>query len=198
MVVAQSIRDELSRAAFNLVPWSRGVDITAFRPRPRTEPTMPADLALCRPPGDREEHQGLPRPRPARHQVGGGRRPQLKNLNPRFRTRLLRLGRRRGAVAPLRRGRLLRLSQPHRHVRPRLARGAGLGVPVQLSGAGPARCRAVPGVGAVDEDLRAACLAALRAIPTACRRHAETFTWASCAAQFLATLCSIPRGIWHP
>ena len=55
-----------------------------------------------------------------------------------------------------------------------------------------------PKVGAVDEDLRAACLAAVKGDPQACRRHAETFTWANCAAQFLATLRPIPRSVWQP
>jgi glycosyltransferase involved in cell wall biosynthesis len=55
-----------------------------------------------------------------------------------------------------------------------------------------------PKVGAVDEDLRAACLAAVKGDPQACRRHAETFTWANCAAQFLATLHPIPRSAWQP
>ena len=55
-----------------------------------------------------------------------------------------------------------------------------------------------PKVGALDEDLRTACLAAIDRDPADCRRHAETFTWASCAAQFLATLQPIPRGVWQP
>ena len=55
-----------------------------------------------------------------------------------------------------------------------------------------------PKVGALDEDLRAACLAAIDGDPADCRRHAETFTWASCAAQFLATLRPIPRSVWQP
>ena len=38
LVVAQSIRDELAARGFkNLVPWSRGVDIAAFKPQPRQE-----------------------------------------------------------------------------------------------------------------------------------------------------------------
>ena len=43
-------------------------------------------------------------------------------------------------------------------------------------------------VGALDEDLRAACLRALGADRAACRRHAETFSWAACAARFRAGL----------
>ena len=55
-----------------------------------------------------------------------------------------------------------------------------------------------PRVGALDEDLRAACLAAVACDPGDCRRHAETFTWSKCAAQFLATLQPIPREVWRP
>jgi glycosyltransferase involved in cell wall biosynthesis len=63
---------------------------------------------------------------------------------------------------------------------------------------GPLDVVTVPGVGAVDEDLRTACLAAVQGDPIACRRHAEAFTWASCAEQFLATLRPIPRSVWQP
>jgi glycosyltransferase involved in cell wall biosynthesis len=55
-----------------------------------------------------------------------------------------------------------------------------------------------PKVGALDEDLRTACLAAIDRDPADCRRHAETFTWERCAAQFLAALQPIPRGVWQP
>ena len=91
----------------------------------------------------REEHQGLPRPRPARHQVGGGRRPAAQGAAAPLQGRaLLRLGRHRGTVAPLRPGRLLRLPEPHRHVRPGDGRGAGLGRAGRgLSRARPARRR---------------------------------------------------------
>ncbi|PZW47117.1 glycosyltransferase involved in cell wall biosynthesis [Humitalea rosea] len=46
-------------------------------------------------------------------------------------------------------------------------------------------------VGALDEDLRAACLRALGADRAACRRHAETFSWAACAARFRAALVPV-------
>ena len=63
---------------------------------------------------------------------------------------------------------------------------------------GPLDVVTVPGVGAVDEDLRKACLAAIEGDPAACRRHAETFTWAECARQFRDTLRPIPRSTWQP
>lgn len=39
-------------------------------------------------------------------------------------------------------------------------------------------------VGALDEDLRAACLRALGADRAACRAHAERFSWAACTRRF--------------
>ncbi|MBV8524573.1 MAG: glycosyltransferase family 1 protein [Acetobacteraceae bacterium] len=43
-------------------------------------------------------------------------------------------------------------------------------------------------VGALDEDLRAACLSALGANPAACRRYAEQWSWGECAAQLRNSL----------
>ncbi|MXP61923.1 glycosyltransferase family 1 protein [Roseomonas sp. M0104] len=43
-------------------------------------------------------------------------------------------------------------------------------------------------VGALDEDLRAACLRALEISRSACRAQAERFSWATCAAQFRSQL----------
>lgn len=43
-------------------------------------------------------------------------------------------------------------------------------------------------VGILDEDLRAAALAAVSLSPHACRRHAERFAWSEVAQQFLAAL----------
>ncbi|MCK8786513.1 glycosyltransferase family 1 protein [Roseomonas sp. NAR14] len=45
-----------------------------------------------------------------------------------------------------------------------------------------------PEIGALDEDLRAACLRALGADRAACRAHAERFSWDACAALFAAHL----------
>lgn len=49
-------------------------------------------------------------------------------------------------------------------------------------------------VGALDEDLRAACLRALGLDRAACRRHAEGFSWAACAARFREALVPLERG----
>ena len=47
-------------------------------------------------------------------------------------------------------------------------------------------------IGAVDDDLRAAALAALGADRAAARRHAERFSWRACAEMFLSHL--VPLG----
>jgi len=45
-----------------------------------------------------------------------------------------------------------------------------------------------PGIGAIDADLRRACLAALEADRAACRAFAERFSWRACAELFLSHL----------
>lgn len=55
--------------------------------------------------------------------------------------------------------------------------------PLEIIGGAPEGC------GAMDEDLRAACLKALATRdPTACRRHAERFSWEAASRQFIANL----------
>ncbi len=54
---------------------------------------------------------------------------------------------------------------------------------------GPADILEGSTVGAVDEDLAAACRKTLGcAMPDKCRQHAEKFTWEACTRQFLANL----------
>ena len=116
-------------ASATCVPWSRGVDLDAVpaRARDATLDAAAADLPLCRAGRGREEHRGLPRPRPARHQGGGRRRagagvagaassPTRTSSAPAHGEDWRALCRRRR----------VRLPQPHRHVRPGDARGAGL------------------------------------------------------------------------
>ena len=204
LVVAQSIRDELSAARLQ----QPGAVVARRRHRrlpPASAQARPGDprpiwLYAGRVAIEKNIKAFLDLDLPGtKWVVGGG--PQLKELKRRYKdVQLLRLGRHRGAVAALRRGRLLRLPQPHRHVRPGHGRGAGLGRAGRgLSRARPARCR-----DRCRKSARSTRTCAppasppSTAIPADCRRHAETFTWASCAAQFLATLRPIPRGVWQP
>ncbi|KAA2214089.1 glycosyltransferase family 4 protein [Teichococcus oryzae] len=54
--------------------------------------------------------------------------------------------------------------------------------PIDVIGPAPEK------VGALGEDLRAACLDALAADRAACRRHAERWSWEACAARFRDTM----------
>ena len=202
LVVAQSIRDELTARGFkNLAPWSRGVDITAFHPRPRTQTGDGRPIWLYAAGSRSKEHQGLPRPRPAGHQVGGGRRPAAQGAASAA-TRMHASSARSTPTSSS-----LRYAEADCFVFPSRTDTFGLVMVEALASGVPVAGYPVPGpldvvtdpkVGALDEDLRTACLAALNRDPPACRRHAETFTWARCAAQFLATLRPIPRSVWQP
>jgi glycosyltransferase involved in cell wall biosynthesis len=200
--VAQSIRDELAARGFrHLVPWSRGVDIAAFRPRPRSElnDARPVWLYAGRVAIEKNIKAFLELDLPgSKWVVGGG--PQLKELRRRYKdVRFF------GSVDTEELGQ--RYAEADCFVFPSRTDTFGLvmvealasGVPVAgYPVPGPLDVVTAPDVGAIDEDLRTACLAAVKGDPATCRRHAETFTWASCAEQFLATLRPIPRSVWQP
>jgi glycosyltransferase involved in cell wall biosynthesis len=202
LVVAQSIRDELTQHGFkNLVPWSRGVDIAAFRPRPRKAAGEPRPIWLYagRVAIEKNIKAFLELDLPgSKWVVGGG--PQLKELKRRYPdVRFF------GSVDTKELSR--RYAEADCFVFPSRTDTFGLvmvealasGVPVAgYPVPGPLDVVTTPKVGALDHDLRTACFAAIACEPAECRRHAETFTWTSCAAQFLATLQLIPRGVWQP
>jgi glycosyltransferase involved in cell wall biosynthesis len=50
-----------------------------------------------------------------------------------------------------------------------------------------------PAVGVLDEDLRAACLAALGCDRASCREYAQRFSWAACASRFRDRLVPITQ-----
>ncbi|WP_422001121.1 glycosyltransferase family 4 protein [Reyranella sp.] len=202
LVVAQSIRDELAARGFrNLVPWSRGVDIAAFRPRPHNPAAgeRPIWLYAGRVAIEKNIKAFLDLELPGtKWVVGGG--PQLKELKRRYKdVRFF------GSVDTEELSE--RYAEADCFVFPSRTDTFGLvmvealasGVPVAgYPVPGPMDVVTVPGVGAIDEDLRTACLAAVNGDPEACRRHAETFTWERCATQFLDTLRPIARSVWQP
>ncbi len=202
LVVAQSIRDELTERGFkNLVPWSRGVDIAAFHPRRRSAAGEPRPIWLYagRVAIEKNIKAFLELDLPgSKWVVGGG--PQLKELKRRYPdVRFF------GSVDTQELSR--RYAEADCFVFPSRTDTFGLVMVEALASGVPVAGYPVPGpldvvttanVGALDEDLRTACLAAIACEPADCRRHAETFTWTNCAAQFLATLQPIPRGVWQP
>jgi glycosyltransferase involved in cell wall biosynthesis len=204
LVVAQTIRDELAARGFkNLVPWSRGVDIAAFYPRPKVEDPdrRPVWLYAGRVAIEKNIKAFLDLDLPgSKWVVGGG--PQLKELKRLYKDKDIRF---LGSVDTEELSR--RYAEADCFVFPSRTDTFGLvmvealasGVPVAgYPVPGPMDVVTRPGVGAVDEDLRTACLKAIDGDPAACRRHAETFTWERCARQFLETLRPIPRSAWQP
>jgi glycosyltransferase involved in cell wall biosynthesis len=202
LVVAQSIRDELAARGFkNLVPWSRGVDIAAFKPQPRQDlkDARPIWLYAGRLAVEKNIKAFLDLDLPGtKWVVGGG--PQMKELQRRYKD-----ARFFGSVDTEELS--CRYAQADCFVFPSRTDTFGLvmvealasGVPVAgYPVPGPLDVVTTPKVGALNDDLRTACLAAIGCDPVACRAHAETFTWEQCARQFRDTLRTIPRSVWQP
>jgi 1,2-diacylglycerol 3-alpha-glucosyltransferase/glucuronosyltransferase len=202
LVVAQSIRDELAQRGFiNLVPWSRGVDIAAFKPQPRAETghARPIWLYAGRLAVEKNVRAFLELDLPGtKWVVGGG--PQLRELRRRYKDAQFFGSVDTQELAD-------RYAQSDCFVFPSRTDTFGLVMVEALASGVPVAAYPVPGpldvvttakVGALDEDLRAACLAAIACDPADCRAHAESFTWAQCARQFRDTLRQIPRGVWQP
>jgi glycosyltransferase involved in cell wall biosynthesis len=191
-----SLRQELTRRGFTkLRPWTRGVDLDKFRP------------------GEGDSWAGLPRPiflyagRVAIEKnieaflaldlpgskvvVGDG--PALEGLKQRFPQVTFTGYRENGALARSYAGADV-------FVFPSRTDTFGLVLLEALASGTPVAAFPVTGpidvvtnsrVGALDEDLRAACLKALECDRTACRSHAEAWSWDACVAQFRAALVPI-------
>ncbi|MCZ8150097.1 MAG: glycosyltransferase family 1 protein [Roseomonas sp.] len=194
-----TLRDELAARGFTKVrPWTRGVDTARFRP------------------GDRSAWDGLPRPiflyagRVAVEKnieaflaldlpgskvvVGDG--PALAELKRRFPDATYTGYRENGALVSAYAGADV-------FVFPSRTDTFGLvllealasGTPVAAFPVmGPKDVVTDPRIGALDDDLRSACLRALDCDRDACRRHAEAWSWQACAAQFRATLVQVGAG----
>jgi len=192
LVVAPTIRRELRQRGFsNLVPWSLGVDTNIFRPQSRLELECkrPIWLYAGRVAIEKNIKAFLNLDLPGSKWVAGGG-PELE-----------RLKKRHGEVHFL--GFLdtdalaQRYAQADCLVFPSVTDTFGLvmiealasGVPVAAYPvSGPREIVTDPRVGALNPDLRTACLAAIGCHSEDCRRHAERFSWANCAQQFSASL----------
>lgn len=200
MVAAESLRRELAGRGFrDIRPWARGVDLSLFRPDAAADPAWPATL-----------------PRPVFLHVG--RLAVEKNIGAFLGLDLpgskvvVGDGPQRGA---------LRRRHPEAHfvgalhgaalaaayaradvlVFPSLTDTFGLVVLEALACGTPVAAHPVTGpldvlggrrdIGALDWGLRDACLAALCADRTACRAHAERFSWRASAELFLANLVPV-------
>jgi glycosyltransferase involved in cell wall biosynthesis len=197
MVATQSLRDELAARGFkNIRRWTRGVDLSLFRPEPREDFGLPRPIFLYvgRVAVEKNIRAFLALDLPgSKVVVGGG--PQLAELQRDFPSALF-TGPRFGAE----------LARSYAggdvFVFPSLTDTFGLVLLEALACGTPVAAYPVTGpldvlagvdgrVGAIDVDLRAACLRALEADRTACRSHAEGFSWRACAELFLANLTPI-------
>jgi glycosyltransferase involved in cell wall biosynthesis len=194
MVATPSLGDELTSRGFSQIrAWSRGVDLTLFRPEPKEAWHVPRPVFIYVGRVAVEKNIGafldldLPGSKVV---VGGG--PQLASLRreypavtftgPRFGQDLARAY----AGADV-------------FVFPSLTDTFGLVILESLACGTPVAAFPVTGpkdvlagakgcVGAVNTDLRQAALDALHGDRAACRDHAERYSWRACAEMFLSHL----------
>ncbi|HTI84668.1 MAG TPA: glycosyltransferase family 1 protein [Acetobacteraceae bacterium] len=194
MVATQSLRDELVKRGFrNIRSWSRGVDLERFKPEPREDWGLPRPVFLYVGRVAVEKNIGafldldLPGSKVV---VGGGPiLPKLQRDHPSVRFTGPRYGE---ALARAYAGGDV-------FVFPSLTDTFGLVMLEALACGTPVAAFPVTGpidvlvdapgeIGSVNTDLRAAALEALTANRTACRAHAERYSWRACAEMFLSHL----------
>jgi glycosyltransferase involved in cell wall biosynthesis len=200
MVATESLRQELAARGFeNIRPWSRGVNLTQFRPEPREAWDLPRPIFIYVGRVAREKNitafldLDLPG---SKLVVGDG--PQLAKLRRDY-PQVRFVGARYGAA----------LSAAYAgadvFVFPSVTDTFGLvlleslacGTPVaafHVTGPKDVLTTSGPPIGATDADLRAAALRALDGDRHACRAHAEHFSWTVCAQTFLRHLVPMSSG----
>ncbi|MDQ1079371.1 glycosyltransferase involved in cell wall biosynthesis [Pseudoroseomonas cervicalis] len=192
-VATEALRQELSAQGFGgLRHWSRGVDTALFRPDlPQAFPGLPRPIFLHagRLAAEKNIEAFLSLDLPgSKVVVGDG--PLRASLQRRFPAAHFTGFRHGEALAAC-------YASADAFVFPSRTDTFGLvllealaaGTPVAAyPEAGPLTVLGDAPVGALDEDLRAACLRALAMDRAACRARAEGFSWQACAAQFRAQL----------
>ena len=201
MVATESMREELALRGFvRLRPWPRGVDLSLFHPDLRQE--APDFTALPRPlfayigrvAVEKNIGAFLDLDLPGTKLVVGGG-PQLRALERAY-PKVRFVGPRSG------RDLARAFASADVLVFPSLTDTFGLVVIEALASGVPVAAFPVTGprdilrgvdgvVGVTDPDLRVACLRALTLERTACRSHAEAFTWRASAEAFLDNLAPI-------
>jgi glycosyltransferase involved in cell wall biosynthesis len=202
MVATASLREELALRGFpRLRAWSRGVDLSLFRPEPREDWGLPRPVFLYvgRVAVEKNIRAFLDLDLPgSKVVVGGG--PQLAELQRDYPTARFTGPRHGAALARAYAGGDV-------FVFPSLTDTFGLVILEALACGTPIAAFPVTGprdvladaagpIGAMDADLRLAALSALDADRAACRAHAERFSWRSCAETFLSHL--VPLGGHDP
>jgi glycosyltransferase involved in cell wall biosynthesis len=196
LVATDTIRNDLARRGFgNLRRWSRGVDASLFRPAEsdsaRDFLDLPRPIFLCvgRVAVEKNLESFLALDLPgSKLVVGDG--PMLPTLRRRYPSVHFAGGRTGAALAA-------HYAAADVFVFPSRTDTFGLVLLEALASGVPVAAFPVPGpldvvgdsdVGVLDEDLRAAAMAALSISRQRCRDYALAYTWAHCATQFLQTL----------
>jgi len=205
MVATPSLARELSsRGIKNLMPWTRGIDATQFHPMPLEEQPFGLPRPIFMTVGRVALEKNLPAfldlDLPGSKVVvgDGPARAELEQRYPDVHFTGVKFGEDLAKA----------YAQADVFVFPSLTDTFGNTILEALASGVPVAAYPVTGpldiigddgeVGALDDDLRAACLAAIACDPADCRAHAETFTWAQCARQFRDMLRPIPREVWQP
>lgn len=193
MVATASIEADLERRGFtNIRRWSRGVDTELFRPRDKdlfAHLPRPVFISVGRVAVEKniEAFLGLDLPG-SKVVVGDG--PQLAELKAKY-PGVTFVGAKHGEDLAR------HYAAADVFVFPSRTDTFGLVLLEALASGLPVAAFPVPGpldvisdspAGVLSEDLRAACLKAVGIAPQVCRDHALTFSWQSCAQQFLANL----------
>lgn len=202
MVATESLRRELAARGFRIIrSWSRGVDLDLFRPEPREDWTARAGLArpvfacIGRVAVEKNIEAFLALDLPGSKLVvgDGPLLPVLRRRHPKVHFA--------GALhgAALARA----FAGADVFVFPSLTDTFGLVMLEALACGTPVAAFPVTGpkdvladgqgIGAIDSDLRRACLRALDGDRAACRAYAERFSWRACAEMFADNLVPLGR-----
>ena len=194
MVATQSLREELVERGFkNVRAWSRGVDLEAFHPEPKEAWAFPRPIFayVGRVAVEKNLRAFLDLQLPgSKLVVGDG--PQRKTLEREYPDAYF-VGARHGAALAA------AYAGADVFVFPSKTDTFGLVVLEALASGLPVAAYPVTGpkdilgeaavpVGALNEDLQQAAMAALDIDRAACRPHAETYSWTACAQKFMDNL----------
>jgi glycosyltransferase involved in cell wall biosynthesis len=194
MVATQSLRDELAGRGFaNVRAWSRGVDLDAFHPDPKENWNLPHPIFVYvgRVAVEKNLRAFLDLKLPgSKLVVGDG--PQRKTLQREYPDTYFAGARFGDALSAAYAGADV-------FVFPSKTDTFGLVVLEALAAGLPVAAYNVTGpkdilgeselpVGALNDNLQQAALDALKIDRTACRPHAETYSWTACAQRFLDNL----------